>query len=98
MPSLQNLNSLKRDSDVRLAKGVTTDTDEAESSQHRKTMGKISKKIRSNMTTSVAGLKPRKKEGLQETFNLTTTAAALIAASDRNAAAITDLENKTFES
>lgn len=38
-----------------------------------------------------------RKEQISNTFNLTTTAAALLAASDKNAAAIMNIETKTFE-
>ena len=38
------------------------------------------------------------KEQISNTFNLTTTAAALLAASDKNAAAFINCESKTWES
>jgi len=38
------------------------------------------------------------KDQISNTFNLTTTAAALLAASDKNAAAFLNIETKTFES
>ena len=38
-----------------------------------------------------------RKEQISNTFNLTTTAAALLAASDKNAAACLNIETKTFE-
>ena len=59
----------------------------------KKTLGKISKKIRSNM--NIGNIQ---KEQISNTFNLTTTAAALLAASDKNAAAFMNIETKTFES
>lgn len=60
----------------------------------KKTLGKISKKIRSNMNIGSTS----SKEQISNTFNLTTTAAALLAASDKNAAAFMNIETKTFES
>ena len=59
----------------------------------KKALGKISKKIRSNM--NIGNIQ---KEQISNTFNLTTTAAALLAASDKNAAAFMNIETKTFES
>ena len=59
----------------------------------KKNLGKISKKIRSNMNIG-----NMQTDQISNTFNLTTTAAALLAASDKNAAAFMNIETKTFES
>lgn len=60
----------------------------------KKALGKISKKIRSNMNISGG-----QKAQVSANFNLTTTAAALLAASDKNAPALqnTELLSQTFE-
>ena len=68
-------------------------TAQVRSNESKKALGKILKKIQSKI--NISGMQ---KDQISNTFNLTTTAAALLAASEKNAAEFSRIETKTFES
>ena len=65
-----------------------------QSTGQSKSQGKISKKIRSNIANMGPQINRKDNRGMSNKFNLTTTATALLAASDKNAAEMIN----TFES